>query len=231
MEVVRGLHWVDSIWDTKVYLLLEQDGPVVIDAATPGRAKNVWRHLALLGYQPEQVNGIWLTHGDIDHMGSIAALKARSGAQVVVHRADAPLVDGTADRQLGRQPLSGVYQRLFNMAVRRLFRYRPAEVDRIVEDGDMLGEWQVVHTPGHTAGSMSFYQAERKIIVVGDALNYKRGRLGAPPPMFTPDMALAHASIRKIAELDFDVCCFGHGPPLMENAAQRVRAFAESLPQ
>jgi len=229
MEVVRGLHWVDSIWDTKVYLLLEQDGPVVIDAATPGRAKAVWRHLDLLGYRPEQVNAIWLTHGDIDHMGSIAALKARSGAQVVTHRADAPLIDGTADRQLGRHPLSGVYQRLFNMAVRRLFRYQPTVVDRVVNQGDVLGEWQVVHTPGHTAGSVSFYQAERKIIIVGDALNHRRGRLGAPPPMFTPDMALAHASIRKIAELDFDVCCFGHGPPLMENAARRVRAFAESL--
>jgi len=47
--------------------------------------------------------------------------------------------------------------------------------------------------------------------------------------MFTPDMAQAHASIAKIAALDFEVCCFGHGPPLVENAAQRVQAFAESL--
>lgn len=229
MEVVRGLHWVDSIWDTKVYLLLERDGPVVIDAATPGRAKAIWRHLDLLGYRPEAVSAIWLTHGDIDHMGSVAGLKARSGAKVVTHRADASLVDGSADRQLGPQPLSGVYQRLFSLAVRRLLRYQPAEVDWIVDEGDMLGEWQVIHTPGHTAGSMSFYQPERKIIIVGDALNHRRGRLGAPPPMFTPDMALAYASIQKIAELDFDICCFGHGPPLTENAAQRVRAFAESL--
>ncbi len=229
MEVVPGLHWVDRIWDTKVYLLLERDGPVVIDAATPGRAPAVWRHLDSLGHQPEAVNAIWLTHGDVDHMGSVAALKARSGAQVVTHRADAPLVNGTAHRQMGGPPLSGAYQRLFNLALRRVFRYQPAEVDCVVDEGDMLGEWQVIHTPGHTAGSVSYYQAERKIIIVGDALNHRRGRMGAPPPMFTPDLALAHASIRKIAELDFDVCCFGHGPPLMENATQRVRAFADSL--
>jgi glyoxylase-like metal-dependent hydrolase (beta-lactamase superfamily II) len=42
-------------------------------------------------------------------------------------------------------------------------------------------------------------------------------------------MAQAHASIQKIASLDFEVCCFGHGPPLRENAAERVRAFAGSL--
>ena len=115
------------------------------------------------------------------------------------------------------------------MAIRHLFRYQPAKVDCPVEDGDTLGRWQVIHAPGHTAGSICFYHPERKIIIVGDALNHRRGRLGAPPPMFTPDMAKAHASIQKIAGLDFEVCCFGHGPPLKGNAAQRVRAFAESL--
>ena len=229
MEVVPGLHWVDSIWDTKVYLLIDEDRLVVIDAAMPGRARAVWRHLDGLGYEPEAVSAIWLTHGDIDHMGSVAALKERSGATVVAHRADAPLVDGTAVRELGPLPLSRTYQGLFNMAVRHLFRYQPANVDCPVEQGDTLGDWQVIHTPGHTAGSTSFYHPERKIIVVGDALNHRRGRLGAPPPIFTPDMTSAHASIQKIAGLDFEVCCFGHGPPLKDNAADRVRAFAESL--
>lgn len=229
MEVVPGLHWVDSIWDTKVYLLLDGERPVVIDAAMPGRAGAVWSHLHMLGYEPEAVRAIWLTHGDIDHMGSVADLKARSRAEVVAHRADASLVNGTAARQLGPVPLSGACQRLFNLAVRRILRYQPAAVDCPVEDGDMLGSWQVIHTPGHTAGSASYYHQGRKIIIVGDALNHRRGRLGAPPRVFTPDMAQANASIQKIAALEFEVCCFGHGPPLTANAARRVRAFAESL--
>jgi len=229
MEVVPGLHWVDSIWDTKVYLLVEGEEVVVIDAATPGRAGAVWRHLAMLGHEPEAVSAIWLTHGDIDHMGSVAALKARSGAQVVAHGADAQLVSGTSPRQLGPLPQSGLYRKVFDLAVRYLFRYQPTEVDRPVDDGDNLGGWQVIHTPGHTAGSVSYYHAGRKIIIVGDALNHRRGQLGAPPPMFTPDMAQAHASIQKIAELEFEVCCFGHGPPLTGNATERVREFARSL--
>jgi glyoxylase-like metal-dependent hydrolase (beta-lactamase superfamily II) len=227
MEVVPGLHWVERIWDTKVYVLTDRDRVVVIDAATPGRATAVWRHLDSLGYAPEAVDEIWLTHGDIDHMGSVAALKARSGAKVLAHYADAPLVDGRADRELGTLPGAPTGQKLFNWIVHQI--YQPTEVDRPVREGDNLGGWQVVHVPGHTMGSVCFYHPARKLAIVGDALNHKRGKLGAPPRMFTADMAQAHASIRKITELDFDVCCFGHGPPLMNNARRRVQAFATSL--
>jgi glyoxylase-like metal-dependent hydrolase (beta-lactamase superfamily II) len=220
---------VESIWDTKVYVLIEGDRLILVDAATPGRAQAVWRYLDSLGYPPEAVDEIWLTHGDIDHIGSVSALKAGSGAQVVAHSADTPLVDGSAPRELGPLPLAGIYQALFNWGVNRLFRFQPTLVDCPVEDRQRLGSWQVIHTPGHTPGSICFYHPERRIIIVGDALNHRRGQLGAPPPLFTPDMVQAHASIRRIADLDFEVCCFGHGPPLTENAQHRVRAFAESL--
>ncbi|MGQ9600369.1 MAG: MBL fold metallo-hydrolase [Anaerolineae bacterium] len=229
MEVLPGLHWVDQIWDTKVYLWVEDDGVVVIDAAMPGRATAVWRYLESLGYPPEAVQEIWLTHGDIDHIGNVAALKAGSGAKVVAHHGDVPLVGGQAARAVRAGPLTGGLEKAFNWAIRRLFAYQPVLVDRPVEDGDLLGDWQVVHTPGHTPGSACYYHPDRGILIVGDALNHRRGRLGAPPALFSYDMAQAHASIQKIAALDFEVCCFGHGPPLVEKAGERVRAFAHAL--
>ncbi len=230
MEVAPGLHWVDHIWDVKVYILLERERTILIDAAMPGREKAIWQHLAALGRPPEAVDEIWITHGDIDHMGSVAALKQRSGAQVVVHQADAPLVEGRRERELGPVPGSGFLQQAFNGSIRHLFRYQPVQVDRAVADGQRLGDWEVVHVPGHTPGSVCYYHPERRIVVVGDALNYKRGHLGEPPQIVAPDPAQARASIHRIADLDFRVCCFGHGAPLKENARQRVRAFADSLP-
>jgi hydroxyacylglutathione hydrolase len=227
MEVVPGLHWVERIWDTKVYLLVESDRLVVIDAATPGRSGAVWRHLRSLGHAPEDVDEIWLTHGDIDHMGSVSALKSASGARVVAHRADVPLVEGQAPRELGPVPLSGAWQRLFNWVVGRLFE--PTEVDCPVVDGDRLGDWRVVHVPGHTPGSVCFYHPGRRIALVGDAINHRRGRLGPPPVTFSSDMAQAYASVLKVADLDMAVCCFGHGPPLTQDATQRVRALAAAL--
>ena len=225
MEIAPGLHWVERIRDTKVYVLIEGERLRLVDAATPGRARAVWRCLADLGYPPQAVEEIWLTHGDVDHIGSVAALKAASGARVTAHRLDAPLVEGRADREMRVRRL----QPPVNWLVRRVIRYRPVTVDRPVEEGDDLGGWRVVHTPGHTAGSVSFYHPARRVVIVGDALTHKRGRLGLPSLLFTPDRDQAVASIRKIAALDFDICCFGHGPPLTEHARQRVRAFAETL--
>jgi len=230
MEVVPGLHWVERIWDTKVYLLREADRLVVIDAATPGRAGAIWRHLEGLGHAPQDVDEIWLTHGDIDHMGSVAALKAASGARLVAHWADVPLVEGRAPRQLGPVPLSRLWQRLFNWGIDHVFQ--PAVVDVPVEDGDHLGEWRVVHVPGHTPGSVCYYHPGRRLAIVGDAINHRRsrfaseGQLGEPPLTFSNDLAQARESIQKIAALDLEVCCFGHGPPLLHDAAERVQALA-----
>jgi glyoxylase-like metal-dependent hydrolase (beta-lactamase superfamily II) len=227
VEVVPGLHYVERIWDTKVYLLVEGQRVVVIDAAMPGRERAIWRHLDELGCPPQAVEEIWLTHGDVDHMGSVAALRAASGAKVVAHRDDVPLVEGRANRPLGLGRLSDAGERLFNWVVRRI--YQPIRVNNPVVDGDRLGDWLVVHVPGHTAGSVCFYHPGRKIAVVGDAINYKGGRLGAPPRLFSDDLGQARRSIQKLAALDFEACCFGHGPPLVHGAARQVRAFANSL--
>lgn len=229
MEVVPGLHWVERIRDTKIYLWLEGDRVVVIDAPTPGCSGSVRRHLASMGVGIEAVDEIWLTHGDIDHMGSVAALKAASGARVVSHRADAPLVEARAVRQFGPSYRSATYEQLFNCAVLSVFRHQPAVVDHQVEDGDSLGAWQVVHVPGHTPGSLCYYHPGRKIAIVGDAINHRRGRLGPPPRLFTPHPEQARESVGKLADLDIDVCCFGHGPPLVGDAGQQVRALAASL--
>lgn len=229
MEVVPGLHWVDRIWDTKVYILLETERVIVVDAAMPSRAEHIWLHLASLGYAPEHVDQIWLTHGDIDHMGSVAQLKAQSGAEIVAHSGDAPLVSGERIRGLGSFPLAQGMQRLHNWVVRYALRYEPATVDRTVEDGDTLGEWSVVHVPGHTSGSVCYYHRQRRIAFVGDAVTHRMGRLGIPPSVIDVDARQARASVQTIANLGVDVCCFGHGPPLVKNTQQRLQALAESL--
>jgi glyoxylase-like metal-dependent hydrolase (beta-lactamase superfamily II) len=87
----------------------------------------------------------------------------------------------------------------------------------------------VVHTPGHTLGSISLYDPVRRVLFVGDAVRFVEGKIEGPPERFTADMQQAIKSIQKISQLDFDVMLSGHGEPLKPNASERVKEFYASL--
>ena len=108
---------------------------------------------------------------------------------------------------------------------------RAVRVDRELNDGDEvdLGDGaRIIHTPGHTPGSISVYLPKRKLLFAGDAV---ANLLGVRPPIgwFTEDRADARASIRKLAELDFDVVLFGHGQSLSRDASRAFRKLAGKL--
>ncbi|KAA0238463.1 MBL fold metallo-hydrolase [bacterium] len=108
-----------------------------------------------------------------------------------------------------------------------------ARVDVHLNDGDelpALGGMRIVHAPGHTAGSISIHFPNRGLLLVGDAMQFKFGRLMLPSRLFTQDMAAAAASVRKLATLDFDTLCFSHFRPILTGADAQVRQFAATLP-
>ena len=85
--------------------------------------------------------------------------------------------------------------------------------------------------PGHTAGSIALHLPQRRLLFAGDAAV---NALGLGPPsgpfgMFNADRAQTRESFRKLAELDFDVACFGHGKPLDKDASRAFRRAAEKL--
>jgi glyoxylase-like metal-dependent hydrolase (beta-lactamase superfamily II) len=116
------------------------------------------------------------------------------------------------------------------VASQLFFKVRPVTVDEMVLEKQVLVEgFQVLHVPGHTAGQMALYHPARKLLITADALANRQQQLSGPAPMFTPDMMQAKESIRKLAKLDVDVACFGHGPPIVGGAGEKIRAFAATL--
>ena len=105
-------------------------------------------------------------------------------------------------------------------------------VDRIVGEGDKLpevmGGLEVLATPGHTYGHLTFWQPEQRIAFCGDVIMRMFG-LTLPFAAFTVDMEENKRSIRRLAELDAKMICFGHGKPLMTQTAQTIRAFARKV--
>lgn len=103
-------------------------------------------------------------------------------------------------------------------------------------DGDQLpaaGAMTAIHTPGHTAGHLSYLWPQAGgVLFAGDAAG---SILGLGPPtnalggMFTEDIPAAKESFRKLAGLDFDVACFGHGGPIKGKAHAAFRRAVEKL--
>ena len=101
-----------------------------------------------------------------------------------------------------------------------------------IEDGDvlpMLGGLRVVHTPGHTPGSVCFYGARDRVVFVGDTLQRRFGRVSFASSLYSDDIALARRAVQRLASLDVETVVFSHYPPLTEGASETLASLARRL--
>lgn len=227
MEIAPGVYLVDGVRGGNVYLLAD-DVLVLVDTGMPGNAEHILRFIKGLGRNPEELASIVITHGHIDHMGSLAKLRALTGARAIAHSDEAILAN--EDKYALAPHLEGSRGVFVRLLVRfGLLKFSP--VDLLVGDGEMLpylGGLRVVHTPGHTRGSICLLIEERQVLFTGDTIINNENRLSRPLP-FGSDRQVAEQSLLKLARLDFDICCFGHGPPLHQ-AHEKVKDLAMNYP-
>ena len=234
-EIVPGLWDVDEIGPAvHVYLWRWQAGVTVIDTGVPGSADKILAAVGKLGLQPSDVKRIIATHGDVDHIGSLRALKRATGAQVICHTVEKELLEHPDRRKPAKTPLGLLMRPLFALAMLLpQYRVAPLTPDRTHVDGDKLPEgFTIVHTPGHTPGHISLLHPERRILIAGDVIHNRGGTLGAPPPLFTPDMENAHRSIWKLAKKygeSIDTIACGHGDPIPSGGTARLQGLVETL--
>ncbi len=228
-EIVSGVYGIGMGY-VNAFLIVGEDGLALVDSGLPKKKDTILRVVAAAERKPDDVKHILITHHHVDHMGSLADLKDACDAKSYVHPADSPIVRGD-EPQPGPNPSS----LLGKIAGPLLEKFgpepSPAAVDVEVSDGEELpiaGGIKAVHTPGHTPGHLSFLLLAKKALFVGDAAA-NMIRLGMPIGMYTADREQAKESIRKIAELEFDVACFGHGRVLKGEANVRFRRLAEKL--
>jgi glyoxylase-like metal-dependent hydrolase (beta-lactamase superfamily II) len=200
-------------------VVLETDaGRVLVDTGLPYTTETLLAELERTGGRPDL---IVLTHAHGDHVGGLGAL---GGIPVAAHTADADLL---AEGQMARPmvPAPHCPDELREMLRGERPTIDPITVDIRLEDGDALpgfGDVRVVHTPGHSAGHISLlWERAGGILVAGDAAA-NQGVLTGPP--VAEDLALADASLRRLAELDFEAAAFGHGDAIATGAAAAFAA-------
>jgi glyoxylase-like metal-dependent hydrolase (beta-lactamase superfamily II) len=227
MEIIEGIHRVDeasaNMAHANVYLLINGKELTVIDTGTSGNAKKTVEYIQKIGHQPTDVKTIILTHCHMDHMGSVKELKDLTNAKVAVHMEDADYVSG-------KKPLPKPKNVLFR-AVSSFVKPAPVQVDVILKEGDKIAGLTVIHTPGHTPGSIMLLDEERGVLFAGDTLRYDGKKVSGAPENFSVDPNQARESIAKASTLNFDIMLPGHGETLKPNASEQIKKFNETLKQ
>lgn len=193
--------------DSNIYIL----GDTVIDSGTGFNFTRLKSYLGALKLNLESIKHIINTHGHFDHIGGNGYFYE---ADVAIHEADAYIIE--------QADIKASYADFFDGKLHaHPVQKKLSEGDTVTANGIKL---KVLHTPGHTPGSICLYNPERQILFSGDTIfSDGVGRTDMPGG---DDEALAE-SMEKLAMLKVNKMFPGHGDPIKENANQVIREMME----
>lgn len=202
-------------------------GWVLIDAGVAGTRPLIVSAAAERFGANARPAAIVLTHGHFDHVGTLKDLVQRWDVPVYAHRMERPYLDGRAAYPPPDPKVGGGLMSLLSPLYPRGPIDVAARLLDLPEDGTVppMPGWRWLHTPGHSAGHVSFWHEADRILLAGDAFITTRQEsayaaaaptqppeLHGPPMYFTPDWEKARLSVGRLARLEPEVAVTGHGP-------------------
>ena len=224
MEILPGVHVIPGFRWSKAYLIVDET-ITLVDSGLPWNGGGVRRYVESIGRDMGELGHILLTHGHPDHTGAARGLSLSAGAKIMAHESDTMAISD------GRRALS--YRSAFGPKRSPNPFGAPAVATTLVEDGDTVpihGGIRVVHTPGHTPGSVCFSLERSGVLFTGDTIFSDGKRLSRSIPFPGYDRDSYVKSLERIAAMEFDVVCGGHGEPLMGGGSAALRRLLESRP-
>ena len=227
-DVVTGVTQVGLSF-VSAFVITDGDQLALVDSGLKTHVGRVRAALRDAG-GPGRLRHVLVTHHHRDHVGALSEL-VNEEMKVWAHPGDADVIRG-ATPPPRPDSRSSLERGVFRMVERVGPQAPPARVDHELTDGQEIpiGDGVIAyHTPGHTAGHVSFLMPSKRLLFVGDAAANYFGRIGPPFGLSSEDHAEVKRSIAKIAALDFDIACFGHGRVLKGGATAAFRRLAEKV--
>jgi glyoxylase-like metal-dependent hydrolase (beta-lactamase superfamily II) len=225
MEIAPGIHQIPMLGADA--FLFADERLTLIDAGMIGSRRSLVRYLRRIGRDVSELDRIVCTHGHPDHIGGLREIVGRrQDIRFHMHAADIAglavtlrdALDPSLDRQVRRGQLINYLTPLPPGCVPLL--------DGMVLDAG--GGLRVVHTPGHTPGSICLFAERHRILFTGDVLQVRRGRLTHASTFFSHDLARSRASINRLLELDVAAIAFSHFPVWRDDPNAALRELAQS---
>lgn len=221
-EISPGIFWING-GASNMFLCRDDARLTLIDAGMPKKQQLVFDAIQELGSQPVDLAQILVTHADIDHVGSLAAIQAESGAAIYAGQQAASLIKAGKSPQHLPRPAQFIANHFFH------YQAVTAVNIQLFADNDtlpFLGGIQVLASPGHTPDHFSFYCPQSGVLFAGDALDTRKGRINRSAKRITADQIAANQSALRLLELAPAIVACGHGTPLTEHtSAELMRAF------
>lgn len=204
-------------FDATAFLLKTEKGLYLVDCGTTEGYELILDNIRSCGFNPEDIKAIFGTHGHYDHIGAAALFKRDFGCKLYLHHADKAQTETGDDVATTAQLLYGK-------------TFLPCKVDDELVDGQIFDfgniNMEVIHTPGHTDGSVCFVLniTDMIVLIAGDTLH------GGFSSAIGSDENLWKSSLEKIASRHYDAYVFGHCPTqLLSDADRRIASLKASF--
>jgi glyoxylase-like metal-dependent hydrolase (beta-lactamase superfamily II) len=201
--VPPGLVGPDSYsFEVNAFVVRRGDSIAVVDTLMrPDHCQLILDALARANASATDISWIVLTHHHPDHTGGLAELARRAPqAQILCGAGDLATIQAST-----------------GMAV------------EAVGSGEEVMGFEVISAPGHTPGHLCLFDPITSTMLLSDAAA-NSGSLQRAPARFTENAAQAEATLRALAERDFETAFPSHGDPLIGGASQSLRQLAAELP-